>query len=90
MLVVFLQIVPGSQNTVAIDLIVTHVRRQLGERALSHRKTLTSINGCQKDSSGHEILPPTVTVMEQTPQLIVSCVREVSEFTLCLIYNGQL
>lgn len=62
------------QNLVAIDLIVTHVRRQLADRALSHRQTLTSTDGLQKDSSGLEILPPTVTLLEQTPQLQVNII----------------
>ncbi|CED82218.1 armadillo beta-catenin plakoglobin [Phaffia rhodozyma] len=35
-------IVPGAQNNVAIDLIVTHIRRQLSERYMRFRSTLSA------------------------------------------------
>lgn len=66
------QIVPGASNEVAIDLIATHIRRQMNERALRHRKGLTDHPGLPRTSSGSiSMLPDTVTVLEQTPQIIV-------------------
>lgn len=72
------QIVPGSSNGIAIELVTTHLRRQLAERALSHRKTFAQqtprLNGDKplvKGSSGGMDLPDSVTVLKQTSQLQV-------------------
>ncbi|KAF8558142.1 armadillo beta-catenin plakoglobin [Imleria badia] len=62
-------VVPGSNNSVAIDLISTHVRRQMNERARHFRKNMacTSIAKCAKSNDNHEDL--NVIVLPQTPQL---------------------
>ena len=65
------QIVPGASNEVAIDLIATHIRRQMSERELSHRRGLTEMPSFARNASGKEILAPAVTVLHQTPQLKV-------------------
>ncbi|KAL4075085.1 uridine kinase family-domain-containing protein [Scleroderma yunnanense] len=63
-------VVPGSDNTVAIDLISTHIRRQMNERAHHFRKNiacrpidecLNSVNGTHEDSN--------LILLSQTPQL---------------------
>jgi hypothetical protein len=66
------QIVPGSANTVAIDLIATHIRDQLKQRTLSHRTTLTNLASASGDLSSAEALPSSVIVLEQTAQLKVT------------------
>ncbi|KAF8134911.1 armadillo beta-catenin plakoglobin [Boletus edulis] len=62
-------VVPGSNNSVAIDLISTHVRRQMNERARHFRKNMacTSIDKCLKPNDNHEDW--NVIVLPQTPQL---------------------
>ena len=64
---------PGSDNTVAIELISTHIRRQMNERARRFRKNIADrpldeylnlINGSHEDS--------TLVLLPQTPQLKVS------------------
>ena len=70
-----LQVVPGSNNSVAIDLISTHVRRQMNERARHFRKNMacTSIVKCPKSSNNHKDL--NLIVLPQTPQLKVSLIH---------------
>lgn len=65
------QIVPGSANTVAIDLIANHIRDQLKVRTFSHRTVLTSLAGDRADAVGSEALPSSVVLLEQTAQLKV-------------------
>ncbi|KAG8213128.1 uracil phosphoribosyltransferase-domain-containing protein [Butyriboletus roseoflavus] len=62
-------IVPGLNNSVAIDLISTHVRRQMNERARHFRKNMacTSIDKCLDPNGSYEDL--NVIVLPQTPQL---------------------
>lgn len=71
------KIVPGSNNTVAIDLICTHIRRKFQERtnqfrqkmAIPHRY-LTTRSGASTPESRLEDLD--LNVLPQTPQLQVS------------------
>ncbi|EGO24178.1 hypothetical protein SERLADRAFT_448951 [Serpula lacrymans var. lacrymans S7.9] len=58
-------IVPGSDNSVAIELISTHIRRQMNDRARHFRKNMatSSLNGCLSESNMQQLnlvtLPPT-------------------------------
>ncbi|KAI8980099.1 armadillo/beta-catenin/plakoglobin [Trametes punicea] len=63
-------IVPGSDNTVAIDLIATHVRHKIDERSRYLRERLAKI-GPRDLSLGDPADQhfPNVTVLPQTPQL---------------------
>lgn len=69
-----LQVVPGSDNAVAIELISTHIRRQLNERAgqfrkqMAHNERLTFI--------GEENNHPNLILLPQTPQLKVRLISE--------------
>ncbi len=68
----FLQIVPGSDNTVAIELIATHVRRKIEDRSRYLRKSLARIG--PRDLSPGDIKDqhfPNLTVLPQTRQLQV-------------------
>ncbi|KDQ56971.1 hypothetical protein JAAARDRAFT_58450 [Jaapia argillacea MUCL 33604] len=66
-------IVPGSDNHVAIELISSHIRRQLDDRtrrfrskmALSRANSSTSISQLAFEQVGH----PNLIVLPQTPQL---------------------
>ncbi|KZT07622.1 armadillo/beta-catenin/plakoglobin [Laetiporus sulphureus 93-53] len=66
-------IVPGSDNAVAIDLISTHVRRQLSERTTRLRQRFADAG--PRDLLPHNHTPnPTkeclrITLLPQTPQL---------------------
>lgn len=67
------QIVPGANNAVAIELISTHIRRQLAERAREFRPRTAHLEPAP--SAG---LPPpqienhkNLFVLPQTPQLKV-------------------
>ncbi|KAI5477015.1 uridine kinase [Pseudohyphozyma bogoriensis] len=72
-------IVPGQNNEISIDLIASHIRRQLDERKLELRKELfrdiavaDPVKGGvipNVDKEAERELPSTVLVMEQTPQL---------------------
>jgi hypothetical protein len=69
---VVLQIVPGNDNSVAIELISTHVRRQLKERSNRFRQRLAVPPICDRLSNpkgGFGSLR--LTVLPQTPQLKV-------------------
>ncbi|KAG2131365.1 armadillo beta-catenin plakoglobin [Suillus clintonianus] len=63
-------VVPGSNNSVAIDLISTHVRRQMTERARHFRKHMVSqsIECCLSTLDGSP-LSKNLIVLPQTPQL---------------------
>ncbi|KIJ66860.1 hypothetical protein HYDPIDRAFT_26280 [Hydnomerulius pinastri MD-312] len=60
-------VVPGSNNSVAIELISTHIRRQMNERARHFRKNMPirSVDECLKSANGAQqgsnliVLPPT-------------------------------
>jgi uridine kinase len=61
------QIVPGLQNNVAVELIVTHIRRQLAERSTSFRSNLQKAPAPALSS---EIpLPPNAVLLDQTTGL---------------------
>lgn len=65
-----LQVVPGSNNSVAIDLITTHIRRKMTERATHFRKNMASksIECCLSDGIP---VSSNLIVLPQTPQLKV-------------------
>jgi uridine kinase len=66
------QVVPGSNNSVAIDLITTHIRRKMAERARHFRKHMVSqsIECCLSTSDGNPV-SKNLIVLPQTPQLKV-------------------
>ncbi|KAI0926134.1 hypothetical protein AcW1_008379 [Taiwanofungus camphoratus] len=74
-------IVPGSDNGVAIDIISTHIRRQLEERATRLRHRLAEAGprdliptGCMPDPDKEYL---NLTLLPQTPQLkVVACVEQ--------------
>lgn len=53
-------IVPGAGNSVAVDLIVTHLKQQLTQRSRFLRKALSTASPSCSD------LPPNVKIIEQT------------------------
>ncbi|KAG1775910.1 armadillo beta-catenin plakoglobin [Suillus placidus] len=63
-------VVPGSNNSVAIDLISTHIRRQMTERARHFRKHMVSqsVECCLSTSDGNPV-SKNLIVLPQTPQL---------------------
>ncbi|KAL7413389.1 armadillo/beta-catenin/plakoglobin [Mrakia frigida] len=62
-------IVPGAQNNVAVELIVTHIRRQLSDRSLRFRSQLSTASpGTNTPSSSS---PPNLVRLEQTSGLSV-------------------
>lgn len=63
-------VVPGANNSVAIDLISTHIRRQMTERARHFRKHMASrpIDCCLSTLDGNP-LSKNLIVLPQTPQL---------------------
>ncbi|KAH7925492.1 armadillo beta-catenin plakoglobin [Leucogyrophana mollusca] len=63
-------VVPGSNNAVAIELISTHIRRQMTERARHFRKNMASrhVDGCL-NASDNSIEGLDLIVLPQTPQL---------------------
>ena len=70
------QIVPGKNNAVAIELVCTHIRRELERRSRHFRQDMVGslslepslARGPAKEPSTEEI---GLTVLEQTPQLKV-------------------
>ncbi|KAG9315184.1 uridine kinase family-domain-containing protein [Chiua virens] len=62
-------VVPGSNNSVAIDLISTHVRRQMNERTRHFREYMATpdIDNCLLLNGNHE--ESNVILLPQTPQL---------------------
>ncbi|KAI0926135.1 hypothetical protein AcW1_008379 [Taiwanofungus camphoratus] len=77
-------IVPGSDNGVAIDIISTHIRRQLEERATRLRHRLAEAGprdliptGCMPDPDKEYL---NLTLLPQTPQLkgIFTILRDVT------------
>ncbi|KXN84721.1 Uridine-cytidine kinase-like 1 [Leucoagaricus sp. SymC.cos] len=78
-------IVPGSNNAVAIELICTHVRRQLQERSNQFREKMAIPHLYIKSKSGTTTPPPELeeldlTVLPNTPQLkgILTILRDKS------------
>lgn len=74
------QIVPGSSNQLAIELLVTHIKRQLDSRTLRFRNMLARM--AEEDANGstsqtaNKTTEEGVILLEQTPQLKVkSCIR---------------
>lgn len=70
------KIVPGSSNNVAIDLITSHIRRELHQRSLHLRPDLTKSSPTidrtlSMSSIQSQILPSNVNIMDETPQLKV-------------------
>jgi uridine kinase len=66
-----MQIVPGSENSVAIELISTHIRRQLNERSNQFRQKMAipRLSGLSVPRCCLEDL--NLVVLPQTPQLKV-------------------
>lgn len=74
------QIVPGSDNNVAIDLITTHIRRQLESRTQAFREkkiwsqisedVMPKLHYIPAEKAGDNDLK--IHVLEQTPQLKVN------------------
>jgi uridine kinase len=70
--------VPGSSNQLAIELLVTHIKRQLDSRSLRFRKLLGGMGGDDEDEKDCHPSEPDVhledegvTLIEQTNQLLV-------------------
>lgn len=65
------QIVPGLQNNVAVELIVTHIRRQLAERSLSFRSNLPAPSSLPPPTSAAaQKQAGNVVLLEQTTGLL--------------------
>lgn len=67
------KIVHGSDNSVAIDLIATHIRRQLKERATRFRPQMATAS-----RTTSPVIPPPpgwekLIVIPETPQMKVCC-----------------
>lgn len=81
-----LQIVPGKDNHVAIELICTHIRQQLERRSRHFRRKMAA-NISRSLSRGPQRQPTIdelkITVLDQTPQLkvwfVISLVVSVSD-----------
>jgi hypothetical protein len=68
--------VPGKNNTVAIELICTHIRRQLERRSRHFRQDMVGSLSLEPSLSRGPAREPSteelgLTVLEQTPQLKV-------------------
>ncbi|WVF67596.1 uridine kinase [Kwoniella sp. CBS 6097] len=68
-------IVPGSSNQLAIELLVTHVKRQLDARSLRFRRMLAEANDEELNSRSSLLLDgdvhdKSVVLLEQTNQLL--------------------
>ncbi|WVN86166.1 uridine kinase [Cryptococcus depauperatus CBS 7841] len=61
-------IVPGSSNHLAIELLVTHVKRQLETRSIQFRQILAHM-GDDVPSEGAEKLDKQIILLDQTNQL---------------------
>ncbi|KAH7884328.1 uracil phosphoribosyltransferase-domain-containing protein [Phlebopus sp. FC_14] len=63
-------VVPGLNNSVAIELISTHVRRQMNERARHFRRhmAIRDISDCPSLTNGNPV-NSNLIVLSQTPQL---------------------
>ena len=68
----FSQIVPGADNTVAIELITTHIHRKLGDRSRPLTQSLARYG--PKDLSPVDVRDQyfsSLTILPETPQLQV-------------------
>jgi uridine kinase len=71
--------VPGSANNVAIDLLVTHINKQLDTRSLRFRNMLSKIGEKEERlEADHNDNGPGVVLLQQTNQLLVSQLIETS------------
>jgi hypothetical protein len=66
-----LQIVPGNDNAVAIELISTHIHRQLKDRSMQFRKQMASTPIDDRLSFLAETANPSLILLPQTRQLKV-------------------
>ena len=68
-----LQIVPGSDNAVAIEILLTHIRSQLNDRAQQFRQEMAHTPAIEHLSFLEDVSSiPGVLLLPQTPQLKVS------------------
>ena len=68
-----LQIVPGSDNAVAIEILLTHIRSQLNDRAQQFRQEMAHTPAIERLSFLEDVSSiPGVLLLPQTPQLKVS------------------
>ena len=77
--ILWAQIVPGSDNTVAIELIATHIRRKIEDRSRYLRVNLARIG--PRDLSPCDVPDayfPNLTVLRQTAQLNVGIIFKCS------------
>lgn len=81
-----IQIVPGSNNETAIELLVTHLQRQLDSRTLRFRRELVNL-----DANGPEdaTVDENVRVIPQTNQLlgIMTILRDAQTKRTDFIFN---
>jgi len=82
------QIVPGKNNTVAIELICTHIGRQLERRSRHFRQEMVGSLSLEPSLSRAPAREPSIeglglTVLEQTPQLKVGVFILVGVTLLC-------
>jgi len=71
--------VPGKDNAVAIELISTHIQRQLESRSRHFRRKMAESLSLKPSMSKEPLREPSVeelglTVLEQTPQLKVALI----------------
>jgi uridine kinase len=71
--------VPGNDNAVAIELICTHIQRQLKDRSRHFRRKMAESLSLKSSISREPLREPSVeelglTVLEQTPQLKVALI----------------
>ena len=83
------QIVPGSSNNLAIDLLVSHVKRQLDSRSLRFRKLLANMEDQEpmttrqhRLSQGQE--SENVYLLEQTNQLKVGLPLSLASWSMAM------
>jgi hypothetical protein len=74
-----MQIVPGSSNNLAVDLLVSHVKQQLDSRSLRFRRMLAELgedlhHSPYGDDADAKSFDDRLVLLSQTSQLIVSSV----------------
>lgn len=92
----YLQIVPGQNNTVAIDLICTHITRQLQQRSIRFNSIISSTIGPRSPLSplvDHRALFDNqdlnrlgIHLLKQTPQLKVTSSLFLQQSSMINIY----
>lgn len=71
------QIVPGSSNQLAIELLVTHVKRQLDSRSLRFRRILADMEDREGGTNKRKAAEQDgLVLLEQTNQLLVSPIEQ--------------